>query len=29
MKLQLLDWLSAVASLLVCFIPALFFGQRA
>jgi Na+/proline symporter len=29
MRLQLLDWLIVLASLLVCFIPALFFGKRA
>jgi Na+/proline symporter len=29
MKLQLIDWLIVLASLLVCFIPALFFGKRA
>ncbi len=29
MKLQLLDWVIVVASLLVCFVPALFFGRRA
>src|SRR5436190_18768925 len=29
MKLQLLDWLIVAASLLVCFVPALFFGRRA
>ncbi|NJD21170.1 MAG: Na+:solute symporter [Melioribacter sp.] len=29
MHLQLLDWVIIVASLLICFIPALFFGRRA
>jgi Na+/proline symporter len=29
MKLQLLDWLIVAASLLICFVPALFFGKRA
>ena len=29
MKLQLLDWLIVAGTLLVCFIPALFFGKRA
>jgi Na+/proline symporter len=29
MKLQLIDWLIVAASLLVCFVPALFFGRRA
>ena len=29
MKLQLIDWLIVLASLLVCFVPALFFGKRA
>ncbi len=29
MKLQLLDWVIVVASLLVCFVPSLFFGRRA
>src|SRR5512146_1280622 len=29
MKLQLIDWLIVAASLLLCFIPALFFGRRA
>jgi len=29
MKLQLVDWLIVLASLLICFIPALFFGKRA
>ena len=29
MKLQLLDWLIVLATLLICFIPALFFGKRA
>ncbi|MFO1497138.1 MAG: sodium:solute symporter family protein [Verrucomicrobiota bacterium] len=29
MKLQLLDWLIVAASLLVCFVPALFFAHRA
>jgi SSS family solute:Na+ symporter len=29
MKLQLLDWVIVLVSLLVCFIPALFFGKRA
>jgi Na+/proline symporter len=28
-KLQLLDWVIVVASLLVCFVPSLFFGRRA
>lgn len=28
-KLQLLDWLIVLASLLVCFVPSLFFGKRA
>ncbi|MDP1677373.1 MAG: sodium:solute symporter family protein [Bacteroidota bacterium] len=29
MRLELLDWIIIVASLLVCFIPALYFGRRA
>ena len=29
MKLQLIDWLIVLASLLICFVPALFFGKRA
>lgn len=29
MKLQLIDWIIVVISLLVCFAPALFFGKRA
>ncbi|MGE3313158.1 MAG: sodium:solute symporter family protein [Limisphaerales bacterium] len=29
MKLQLLDWIIVAASLLVCFVPSLFFGRRA
>src|SRR5512137_2915125 len=29
MKLQLLDWIIVVASFLICFLPALFFGRRA
>jgi Na+/proline symporter len=29
MKLQLVDWLIVAASLLLCFVPALFFGRRA
>ena len=29
MQLQLLDWIIIVLSLLVCFVPALFFGKRA
>ncbi len=29
MKLQLLDWIIVVASLLICFVPSLFFGRRA
>jgi solute:Na+ symporter, SSS family len=29
MHLQTLDWLIVVASLLICFVPALFFGKRA
>ena len=29
MKLQWIDWLIVLASLLVCFVPALFFGKRA
>jgi SSS family solute:Na+ symporter len=29
MHLQLIDWLIVLASLLICFIPALFFGKRA
>ena len=29
MKLQLLDWIIIAASLLVCFVPALFFARRA
>jgi Na+/proline symporter len=28
-KLQLLDWIIVAASLLVCFVPSLFFGKRA
>ena len=29
MKLQLLDWLIVAGTLLICFVPALFFGKRA
>jgi Na+/proline symporter len=29
MRLQLLDWIIVVASLVICFVPALFFGRRA
>ena len=29
MKLQLLDWIIVAATLLVCFVPSLFFGRRA
>lgn len=29
MKLQLLDWIIIVAALLICFLPALFYGRRA
>jgi Na+/proline symporter len=29
MKLQLIDWLIVLATLLICFVPALFFGKRA
>ena len=29
MKLQLIDWIIVAATLLICFIPALFFGKRA
>src|SRR5512145_2007864 len=29
MKLQLVDWIIVVLSLLICFVPALFFGKRA
>src|SRR5512145_1529210 len=29
MKLQLVDWIIALGTLLICFIPALFFGKRA
>ncbi|MFA5806191.1 MAG: sodium:solute symporter family protein, partial [Melioribacteraceae bacterium] len=29
MHLQLLDWIIVVVSLLICFVPALFFGKRA
>jgi Na+/proline symporter len=29
MKLHLIDWLIVAASLLICFVPALFFGRRA
>jgi solute:Na+ symporter, SSS family len=29
MKLQLIDWLIVLTSLLICFVPALFFGRRA
>lgn len=29
MKLQLLDWLIIAATLLICFVPALFYGKRA
>jgi Na+/proline symporter len=29
MKLQLLDWIIILVSLLICFVPALFFGKRA
>ncbi|MBI4891771.1 MAG: Na+:solute symporter [Acidobacteria bacterium] len=28
MKLQLIDWIIVIASLLICFVPALFFGKR-
>ncbi len=28
-KLQLLDWITVAASLLICFVPSLFFGRRA
>lgn len=28
MKLQLIDWLIVIGSLLICFVPALFFGKR-
>jgi Na+/proline symporter len=28
MKLELLDWIIVAASLLICFVPALFFGRR-
>src|SRR5712672_2922057 len=28
MKLQLIDWIIILASLLICFVPALFFGKR-
>src|SRR6476659_4804727 len=29
MHLQLLDWLIVIFTLLICFVPALFFGRRA
>ncbi|HSK10023.1 MAG TPA: sodium:solute symporter family protein [Vicinamibacterales bacterium] len=29
MRLQLVDWIIVVVSLLICFVPALFFGKRA
>ena len=29
MRLQLIDWAIVVVSILVCFVPALFFGKRA
>ncbi len=29
MHLQLIDWIIVALSLLVCFVPALFFGKRA
>jgi Na+/proline symporter len=29
MRLQFIDWIIIIASLLVCFVPALFFGKRA
>jgi len=29
MRLQLVDWIIVAASLLICFVPALFFGRRA
>jgi Na+/proline symporter len=29
MRLQLIDWLIVAATLLICFVPALFFGKRA
>ena len=29
MRLQLIDWIIVAASLLICFVPALFFGKRA
>ena len=29
MQLQLIDWIIVAASLLICFVPALFFGKRA
>jgi hypothetical protein len=29
MHLQLIDWLIVLATLLICFVPALFFGKRA
>jgi Na+/proline symporter len=29
MKIQLIDWIIILASLLICFLPALFFGKRA
>ncbi len=29
MKLQLIDWIIVAATLLICFVPALFFGKRA
>ncbi len=28
MKLQLIDWIIVIVSLLICFVPALFFGKR-
>ena len=29
MRLQLIDWIIVAFTLLVCFVPALFFGKRA
>ena len=29
MKLVTLDWLIVLATILICFVPALFFGKRA
>src|ERR1035438_4642794 len=29
MHLQLIDWVIVLATLLICFVPALFFGKRA